>query len=232
VSQRQPIFNAPGVVVAVLGALVAVHVVRQVLSDAADERLVELLAFIPARVGDGADAYAGGRWAGLTQFVTHVFVHGDVVHLGVNSAWLLAFGTPVARRIGTVRFLAFFLLCGIGGALFFLPFNSAPMVGASGAISGLMGGALRFLFVPLTDGDAEALAGKARRTDLLSLYDTLTNRRILIGIVAWTLLNVLVALAAPTLLEGRNIAWEAHLGGFFTGLLAFGLFDPPPPRSQ
>jgi membrane associated rhomboid family serine protease len=95
-----------------------------------------------------------------------------------------------------------------------------------------MGGALRFLFVPLTDGDAEALAGKARRADLLSLYDTLTNRRILIGIVAWTLLNVVVALAAPTLFEGRKIAWEAHLGGFFTGLLTFGLFEPPPPRSQ
>jgi membrane associated rhomboid family serine protease len=232
VSQRQPIFNAPGVVVAVLGALVAVHLVRQMLSDAADDRLVELLAFIPARVGDGADAYAGGWWAGLAQFVTHMFVHGDAVHLGVNSAWLLAFGTPVARRIGTVRFLAFFLLCGIGGALFFLPFNSAPMVGASGAISGLMGGALRFLFVPLTDGDAEALAGKAPHADILSLYDTLTNRRILIGIAAWTLLNVLVALAAPTLFEGRNIAWEAHLGGFFTGLLTFGLFEPPAPRSQ
>jgi membrane associated rhomboid family serine protease len=95
-----------------------------------------------------------------------------------------------------------------------------------------MGGALRFLFVPLTDGDAEALAGKAPRVDLLSLYDTLTNRRILIGIAAWTLLNVLVALAAPTLFEGRNIAWEAHLGGFFTGLLTFGLFEPPAPRSQ
>jgi membrane associated rhomboid family serine protease len=232
VTQRQPIFNAPGVVLAVVGALVAVHLVRLVLSDAADDRLVELLAFIPGRLGEAAGAYPGGWVAGVTQFVTHIFVHGDLVHLGVNCAWLLAFGTPVARRIGAARFMAFFLLSGIGGALLFLPFNSAPMVGASGAISGLMGGALRFLFVPLTDGDAATLAGKAPHADLLSLHDTFTNRRILIAIAGWTLLNVLVALAAPTLFEGRNIAWEAHLGGFFTGLLTFGLFEPRRPRSQ
>ena len=70
------------------------------------------------------------------------------MHLLINSAWFLAFATPVARRIGPVRFLAFFLLCGVGGALLYLPFNSAPMVGASGAISGLMGAAMRFLFFP------------------------------------------------------------------------------------
>jgi membrane associated rhomboid family serine protease len=235
VSQRQPIFNAPGVVVAVVGVLVAVHLARLMLTDAADNRVVELLAFIPVRLGDAAGQFAGGRVAGITQFVTHMFVHGDVVHLGVNCAWLLAFGTTVARRIGTVRFLAFFLVCGIGGALLFLPFNFsyfAPMVGASGAISGLMGAALRFLLLPLSDGDAEALAGETRHPALLSLYESLTNRRILIAIAAWTLLNVLVALAAPALFEGRNIAWEAHLGGFFTGLVTFGLFDPRPPRSR
>jgi membrane associated rhomboid family serine protease len=236
VSERQPIFNAPGVVVAVLGAFVAVFLAADpawgLLPDEMRGRLLALLAFVPERLTDGADALPGGRPAAATQFVTHIFVHGDFMHLAINSAWLLAIGTPVARRLGTVRFLAFFLLCGIGGALLFLPFNAAPMVGASGAISGLMGGALRFLFVPLTDGEPGPLAGKARSADLLSLYDTLTDRRILIGIGAWTVLNIVAALAAPALLEGVNIAWEAHLGGFFTGLLAIGLFEPRPPRSE
>ncbi len=233
-SERQPIFNAPGVVVAVLGAFVAVFLAADpawgLLPDDTRGYLLALLAFIPERLGDGA--LPGGRLAGATQFVTHIFVHGDFVHLAINSAWFLAMGTPVARRLGTVRFLAFFLLCGIGGALLFLPFNGAPMVGASGAISGLMGGALRFLFVPLTDGEPGPLASKARRADLLSLYDTLTDRRILIGIGAWTVLNIVAALAAPAVLEGVSIAWEAHLGGFFTGLLTIGLFDPRPPRSE
>jgi membrane associated rhomboid family serine protease len=231
VSQRQPIFNAPGVLVVVLGAFVAVQLARSVLSDAADERLVEMLAFIPERFGDAAGVVPGGRVAAVTQFLTHIFVHGDWVHLGINAAWMLAFGTPVARRIGWARFLAFFLVCGIGGALLFLCFNSDPMVGASGAISGLMGAALRFLFLPLLDHDAEALAG-LRRPALLSLSQTFTNRRVLIAIAAWTLLNLVAAKAGPWLLEGRNIAWEAHLGGFFTGLLTFGLFDTEPSEAQ
>jgi membrane associated rhomboid family serine protease len=218
----------------VLGAFVAVQLVRSVLSDAADERLVEVLAFIPERLGDTAGALPGGRVAALTQFLTHIFVHGDWVHLGINAAWLFAFGTPVARRLGWARFLAFFLLCGIGGALLFLALNWAPMVsmvGASGAISGLMGAALRFLFLPLLEHDFEALAGE-RRPALVSLRATFTNRRILIAIAAWTVLNAVAAMAGPTLLEGRNIAWEAHLGGFFTGLLTFGLFDTRPDASE
>lgn len=229
VSEREPILNAPGVVIAVLGAFAATMLARTLLSYEADQRLIELLAFIPARLTGGAGYIAGGQAAAATQFVTHLFVHGDLTHLLVNSAWFLAFATPVARRLGTVRFLGFFLLCGIGGALFYLLFNSAPMVGASGAISGLMGAALRFVFLPLIDRDAEVLAGNGHRAPLLSLGASLSDRRILIAIAGWTLLNVLAAWAAPLFLGDQNIAWEAHLGGFFTGLVTFGLFDPTPP---
>jgi membrane associated rhomboid family serine protease len=230
VSQRQPVFNAPAVVVALLGAFVAVHVVRTLLPDDVDNRLVDLLAFSGERLMPGA-SLPGGRVAAVTQFVTHIFVHGDWAHLGINCAWFLAFATPVARRIGTWRFLAFFLVCGIGGALLFLPLNpDAAMVGASGAISGLMGAALRFLFLPMNAGDADALAGDVH-PPLLSLSRSLTDRRILIAIVGWTLINLLAARASQSILQERSIAWEAHLGGFFTGFLLFGLFDrPPAPR--
>ena len=230
VREREPIFNAPAIVVAVLAAFVAVHLVRQYLfyfvSEAADDRLVELLAFSPARLGGGAGGWPG---AAAGQFATHLFVHGDFTHLLINSAWFLAFATPVARRIGSVRFLVFFLLCGVGGALLYLPFNGALMIGASGAISGLMGAALRFLFVPLSERDLEALAGDGQRPALMSLAASLRDRRVLIAIAGWLLLNVLFAQAAPHLLGERSIAWEAHVGGFLTGLLTFGWFDPKPP---
>jgi membrane associated rhomboid family serine protease len=236
VSERQPIFNAPGVVVAVLGALLAVFLATDadwgLLPSGTRARLFVLLAFFPDRLGEAAGALQGGRLAAATQFVTHIFVHGDFTHLAINAACLLAVGTPVARRLGAVRFLAFFLLCGIGGALLYLPFNAAPMVGASGAISGLMGGALRFLIGPLTDGNPEPLASKAARADLLSLCDTLTDRRILVGVGAWIVLNFAAAQALPEVLDGVSIAWDAHVGGFFTGLLTFGLLDPRPPRSD
>jgi membrane associated rhomboid family serine protease len=106
------------------------------------------------------------------------------------------------------------------------------MVGASGAISGLMGAALRFLFLPLSRSDMEGLAGDAKRAPLLGLATSLSDRRILFAIAGWTLLNVLVAWAAPYFLGERSIAWEAHLGGFFAGFLTFGLFDPTPAVHQ
>jgi membrane associated rhomboid family serine protease len=224
VSQRQPIFNAPTVVVTLASAFVAVHLGRGLLTEAADERVLQLLAFLPGRIGARAAELPGGRVAEVSQFVTHIFLHGNLAHLLINSAWFLAFATPVARRIGTLRFLGLFLLCGIGGALLFLPFNAAPMVGASGAISGLMGAALRFLFLPMKDGDTDALAGDTR-PPLLSLSQALTDRRILIAVAGWTALNVLAARGAEAIFDDMSIAWEAHLGGFFTGFLTFGLFD-------
>jgi membrane associated rhomboid family serine protease len=235
VSERQPIFNAPGVVLAVLGALVAVFLALDpewgLLPDETRARLFVLLAFLPDRLGGGAGALPGGRLAAATQFVTHVFVHGDFSHLAINAACLLAIGTPVARRLGPVRFLVFFFLCGFGGALLYLALNAAPMVGASGAISGVMGGALRLLVGPLTDGRPEPLAGKVARAALPSLRESLTDRRILVAVGAWIVLNVAAAYALPEVLDGVSIAWDAHVGGFFTGLLTFGLFDPGPVRS-
>jgi membrane associated rhomboid family serine protease len=228
--ERQPIFNAPSVVVALLGAFVAVHLARSFLSDAADEQLIQLWAFDPARLTGGLLTAAGGSVAKVTQFLTHVFMHGDLTHLIINSAWFLAFATPVARRVGALRFLAFFLLCGIGGALLYLPFNDAPMVGASGAVSGLMGAAVRFLLVPLTERDIDALAGEdGRQPPLMSLAASVRDRRVVIAVAGWTALNLVFAWAAPYLLGERNIAWEAHVGGFLTGLLTFGWFDPKPP---
>ena len=231
-SERQPIFNVPGVVVALLTSFVAVHVARYLLPDEQAAWLTAVLAFIPARLIGMAHELPGGDVASVTQFVTHIFVHGDLTHLAVNSAWLLAFGTSVARRIGAVRFLLFFILCGIAGALFYAAFSRGAlslMVGASGAISGLMGAAFRFLFQALTTGDTESLAGETRQPALMGLGATLRDRRILLAVGGWTVLNIVLAWGASGLMDGANIAWEAHLGGFFMGLLTFGFFDRSPP---
>ena len=231
-SERQPIFNVPGVVVALLGSFVAVHVARNLLPDAQAAWLTAVLAFIPARLTGMAHELPGGDIAIATQFVTHVFVHGDLTHLAVNSAWLLAFGTSVARRIGGARFILFFVLCGIAGALFYAAFSGGSlsmMVGASGAISGLMGAAFRFLFQALTAGDTESLAGETRQPPLMTLGETLRDRRILLAVGGWTVLNIVLAWGAAGLMDGANIAWEAHLGGFYMGWLTFGFFDRSPP---
>jgi membrane associated rhomboid family serine protease len=229
--QREPIFNVPSVVVWLLGIFFAMHALRYALPEPDGEWLTLALGFIPDRLSGASEGLPGGRVAAVTSLVTHVFVHGDMTHLLVNSAWLLAFGTPVARRLDAVRFLAFFLLSGVAGALFFLAVNAGSqtvVVGASGAISGLMGAAFRFLFRAISDGDAKSLDQQSHRPPVMSLSDTLRDRRALAAIAGWTVLNILLAWGAAGLTESAGIAWEAHLGGFYFGLLAFGLFDRSP----
>jgi membrane associated rhomboid family serine protease len=235
-SHRQPIFNVPGVVVGLLASFALVHLVLWGLLPADDsDWLVVALAFIPARVAGVTADVPGGSVAIFTAFVTHQFVHGNLPHLIINSAWLLAFGSPIARRTDALRFLAFFLLCGVAGALAYLAFNGTArilVVGASGAISGLMGAAIRFVFASMREGGV-GLANVSRAR-LMSLGATLRDRRLLMVIGGWTVLNVLLAQGAAGLTEAAGIAWEAHLGGFYAGLLLYGPFDRPraPPHDD
>jgi membrane associated rhomboid family serine protease len=226
---QQPIFNAPGVVVWLLMLFIAVHLLLWgVLPAGETEWLVLALGFIPARILGGAGDLPGGDVAIVTSFVTHQFVHGNLPHLIVNSAWCLAFGSPIARRTDVWRFLVFFLLCGVAGALVYLAVNGDArvlMIGASGAISGLMGAAFRFVFRGPREAGASGLPN-ASLAPLLSVSETLRDRRILAVMIGWTVLNVLLA-EAPGLTEAAGIAWEAHLGGFYTGLLLYGFFDRP-----
>jgi membrane associated rhomboid family serine protease len=227
---RQPIFNVPGVVLVLLGSFLAVHVLRWALPMEDNAWLTAALAFIPARETGMAADLPGGSVATVTSFVTHQFVHGDLAHLIINSAWLLAFGTPVARRTDAVRFIAFFLIAGIAGALLYLAINGSALIlviGASGAISGLMGAAFRFLFRGMQEGGPIGLA-HASTTRLMPLGETLRDRRIMMAVAGWTVLNVVLAWGAAGLTEAAGIAWEAHLGGFYAGLLLYGFFDHPP----
>jgi membrane associated rhomboid family serine protease len=232
---RQPILNAPGVIVWLLTAFFAVHLLLWgVLPASENEQLVLALAFIPARIAGGAGDLPGGQVAIFTSFVTHQFVHGNLPHLIVNSAWLLALGSPIAQRTDVWRFLAFFVMCGIAGALVYLAINEDAgvlMVGASGSISGLMGAAFRFVFRGPPEVGASGVMNPAG-APLMSLSQTVRDRRIRAVIVVWTVLNVLLAAGAAGLTEAAGIAWEAHLGGFYTGLLLYGFFDRLPLRAE
>jgi membrane associated rhomboid family serine protease len=229
-SAREPIFNVPGTVVAVLALLAAIHGVRALLPPDDDAWLVYALAFVPARYQGLADELPGGETAVVTSFVTHMLVHGSLAHLIFNSAWLLAFGAAIAERIGGLRFLAFATFCGVSGALTFLVFNpglAAPMIGASGAVSGLMGGTMRFLFSAIDQGGLRRLREAPRSVPLMSLRETLADRRVQLTTALWLFLNVLANFGFGGVDAPGGIAWEAHVGGYVVGLLTFGFFDLP-----
>lgn len=234
-SRREPIFNAPGVVVGLLAVLVAVHVAREwVLPQFYGEDLVDrwtvALAFVPARYGNAVIDIPGGALAGVTSFLTHSLVHINWMHLIVNGAWLAAFGSALARRIGARRFLLLYALSAVAGALLYLAFNGfgvVVMVGASGAVSGLVGAAFRFFFraVDAAPFDPEGLAGAARRVPRMSYAEMAADSRLRMAVGIWLVTNIVFALVAPWMDMPGGIAWEAHLGGFLFGLLCFSPFD-------
>jgi membrane associated rhomboid family serine protease len=252
---REPMFNVPAVVLGLIVAFVVVQVLRGLLVDDDGEALLVMLsryAFVPLRFmafSLGIDQEeAAARLASLppdeqalaTVFlgealreglapwtlVTHAFLHGGWTHLLLNAAWLLAFGTPLARRFGGPRFLAYFLgvaaLAAVLAALL-RPLEPWPVVGASGAIAGLMAGAMRFIFPA---GQQGLQGGFSHRGRALSLREAMRHRQVLVFSGFFVAMNLLFALGLvpPGVGEGR-VAWEVHLTGFTVGFLLFPLFD-------
>lgn len=232
--KRQPVFNAPASVVGTLAVLIVVHAVRSALPEEQGVELLWTLAFVPARYSAALPAIPGGGLADVTSFMTYMLVHGDATHLVVNSVWMLAFGSAVAKRAGNGRFLLFSLACGIAGALTHLALyfgDMRPVVGASAAISGQMAAALRLILGPRV---RIASAETNPPSTLPPLGETLRDPRMQVIVGVWTAMNLIFGLGYVSLTEGEAaIAWEAHIGGFAFGLLCFGLFDrsaPPPPE--
>ena len=235
---RQPIFNVPAVVGALIVLLSLVHAVRVwLLPGNVDRALVWALAFVPARYDASpfTDGLLPGGWAAeIWSFVTYATLHSDVMHLGVNSIWLLAFGSPLARRFGAGRFLLFFAVTIAAGALANLVMHAGEfslMIGASAGVSGTMAAAARFVFEP---GGALAMwrgdrgdRGDADRVPAAPLLVSLRNPRVMTFLAVWFALNLLFGIGSLTLIgAGQSVAWEAHIGGFLAGLLLFSAFDP------
>jgi membrane associated rhomboid family serine protease len=239
----EPIFNAPSIVVATVVVLVAVHLFRVfVLTRAQDEQFVLTFAFIPARYFTSAATSVtlpGGFGADLWTFFTYAFLHADLLHIGLNLAWLIPFGTALARRFGAWRYVAFMLVTAAAGALAHLasyPGAEVPVIGASAAISGAMAAAMRFIFQkngPLETWRDGPGNGEAYRVPALSLAATFRDPRLLLFFAVWMGLNALFGLGALSLGdESQQVAWQAHIGGFLCGLFLFGAFDPVVSRSE
>jgi membrane associated rhomboid family serine protease len=235
--KREPLFNVPTVVIAVLALLALIHAVRTLLlSDAQDQELLLAFAFIPERYDASVvpgGALPGGFGAEIWTFVSYSLLHASWTHLGVNALWLLPFGSAVARRFGTVRFLTFFAATAAAGAALHLATHAGapnPVIGASASVSGLMAAAMRFAFqrggpVGLIRGEDE----QAYRVPAITLTGMLSDARVLIFLAVWFGINILFGVGSLPLTGGDEpVAWQAHIGGFLAGMLLFSLFDPAP----
>jgi membrane associated rhomboid family serine protease len=220
---REPVFNIPAVLLWVLAILWLVQIVRvYLLTPAQDSALLVQTAFIPLRY---ATPLSQQSLAWLWSPLTYSFLHGSFVHIFVNSIWMVAFGAVVARRLGPWRFSAFWVATSVVAAASFLALNWAepvPVIGASGVVSGLMGGAARFAF---------PRSGPFRRENAhflprVGILESLKNRMVMAYVLIWFAINFLTAFGfTPGAGAGVAVAWQAHIGGFLFGFLFFGLFD-------
>jgi membrane associated rhomboid family serine protease len=238
---REPIFNVPPAVIATIAVLVLVHALRMwVLTDEQDLQFLMTFAFVPARYASNAAAMAqyGGFGADLWTFFTYAFLHADLMHLGFNLAWLLPFATALARRFGAWRYSLFMLVTAAAGAFAHLVTHWGalePMIGASAAISGAMAAAMRFVFAQ--GGPFAAFRGRAapvHQLPAVPLLATLRDPRFLLFLVLWLGLNALFGSGTVSFgtEAGQEVAWQAHVGGFFAGLFLFAAFDPALPQPE
>ena len=159
--------------------------------------LLHLCAFVPNKLY---------HWQGFSTLFLHVLLHANATHLFVNLGFLLAFGIPVARRVGGVFFLVLFFAAAMGGALaeFSIDMQSRALrIGASGGVSGLMGALCAYPII----------RGRARLPGPFA-----TRRNALRFVVLWLGFNALVGLLAPFVMD-EKIAWVGHGGGFFAGFV-------------
>lgn len=173
----------------------------------ADGRLRQMAydygGFWPGLLGNWRPNYPLQPWA---MFLTYGFLHGGPAHLGVNMITLWSLGRLVLLRVGTGGFGLLYLAALMGGAGGFalLAPGLRPMVGASGALFGLIGGLLAWAYVD-------------RFTFREGLWPVLRAVLFLIALnlVLWWAMN-------------GQLAWETHLGGFISGWIAALLIDPRP----
>ena len=151
----------------------------------------------------------------LSHVLTHMFLHGSWMHLLGNMWFLWLFGNNVEDSMGHLRFLAFYLLCGLAAAaaqILTIPNSPIPMVGASGAISGVMGAYL-------------VLYPRVRVYTLVPLGFFITS----MALPAWVMLGYWFLIQFVSGLvsvggEGGGVAFWAHVGGFVAGLVLVKLF--------
>jgi membrane associated rhomboid family serine protease len=264
--RREPMFNAPVVVLGLIAVLIGIYAAFNWAPVAIQDGVIRDYAFIPGRLTiaiwpdrlidllnrvntDPAalqqarqirelHVLSGGSkpWT----LLTYAFLHGSWTHVLLNSIWLVAFGPPIARRFGSARFLLFMAATAIASALahwVISPMDFSPLIGASGADSGLMGAATRFMFQPGAPLGAFGSISQPQIESIpaASLRDVFVERRSLIFLLIWLGTNFIFGAGAQALgFSDMPVAWVAHLGGFFAGLVLFPLFDRPfraPPMS-
>lgn len=182
--------------------LIAINVLVFFLELAGGDAFINRWAFVPSR-------FMANPGTDFVTIFTSMFMHAGLVHLGGNMLYLWIFGDNVEDSFGSAKFLAFYLLCGIGATFAQLAFSlgsDIPNLGASGAIAGVLGAYL----VMFPQGRVNVLMGRI-----------VTQMPALIVLGLWIVLQFFSGIdsIANTTTDTGGVAYMAHIGGFVTGFV-------------
>ena len=219
--EGEPGAGSPVLTWALVALNVAVFLLEVARPEAALQALVTAWGVVPREYSVGRDLAPLIPVPFWSTLLTSMFLHGGWMHLGGNMLYLWIFGDNLEHRMGHARFLAFYLLCGLAAGGAHIMFNSGsnvPTVGASGAISGVLGGYL--LLFPknrvrvLTRGGVMAVP---------AFY--------VLGF--WIFIQFISGVGSMANTSetgaGGGVAYLAHVGGFVAGLALVKLFARPAP---
>ena len=228
-SDDNPRQTTPIVTWTLIGACILVFLWQLSLGPAGEAAFYGF-GMIPARLFGDAELPANIPSVSPTATIfTSMFMHGGLLHLGGNMLFLWIFGDNVEDSMGRVRYLAFYLLSGVAAALtqaWVEPTSTIPMVGASGAISGVLGAYI--LLHP---------QATVRTLVILGFFVTVVHIPALIVLGLWFAMQFFSAFATPV--GDGGVAFWAHVGGFVAGLVLVpffkrrdvGLWQPPHSRA-
>jgi membrane associated rhomboid family serine protease len=194
----------PFMTLILLAANILVMGLKPILWDIFSRDMYRLLGSVPQFI---LQEQGGGALASLTS----IFIHGDIFHLGGNMLFLWVFGRRVEDACGAWRFLSFYLLCGMCADLLSTIVRHEefiPGIGASGAISGVLGAYL--ILFP---------GGKIRTFLLFGFVPAFPKIRAFWFLVYWLIIQLIPAIEILSKNLSYSINYWAHLGGFFAGLL-------------
>ena len=199
----------------ILALCVAVFLWQISLSTYELNVVVYRFGMIPARLMFGAEVPSGlGDVPAFATVFTSMFIHGDLFHLLGNMLFLWIFGDNIEESMGHKKFLAFYLVCGAVAASIqagLAPASTIPMIGASGAISGLLGAYI--LLHPYAT---------VRVLFLLVIIPLIIRIPAVLVLGLWFAGQIFSAATTP--LDQPGIAFWAHVGGFGAGLILVGIF--------
>lgn len=209
-----PCHSTPIVTWTIMAVCIVIFVSMKLMPDPLSLRILNLYGMVPVRY---TNPYYGLPFDGYLSFLTSLFLHGNWLHLIMNMWFLWIFGDNVEDRMGRLPFLAFYLVCGLLATFlqwFFDPNLAIPVVGASGAIAGVL--AAYFFLYPM---------------ERVVLWVPILFLPIVIHVPAIAFLGLWVLIqlhnATTVMLFGGDIvdvAWWAHLGGFVAGSVLYRFF--------